>query len=137
MEIVLVIKHFRTYLLRKPFIVQIDHSALQLLKQFRKKITSLTRWSLQLQPNTLQCNTKKDKTLLTQVPFLGSAVLSDRKGWSKFKRLPQLIPLLRRSRSYELNIVCLFSIGQHVCPTTMVVFVRISKLKDFCVQEKK
>ena len=42
LAIVLAIKHFRAYLLGKPFIVQTDHKPLQWLQQFRERNARLT-----------------------------------------------------------------------------------------------
>ena len=50
LAIVLAVKHFRAYLVGRPFIIQTDHRALQWLQYFREKNARLTRWSLILQP---------------------------------------------------------------------------------------
>ena len=61
LAIVLAIKHFRPYLLGRPFLVQTDHRALRWLHQFREKNARLTRWSLLLQPYTFTVQHRKGR----------------------------------------------------------------------------
>ena len=41
---------FRVYLLRRPFIIQTDHRALEWLDRLRENNAKLSRWSIALQP---------------------------------------------------------------------------------------
>ena len=61
LAIVLGIKAFATYLVRKPFILQTDHRALTWLWTFQDKNMRLTRWSLALQPYTFEIQHRKGR----------------------------------------------------------------------------
>ena len=52
LAIKLAIQAFRVYLLRRPFIIQTDHRALEWLDCVKENNGRLTRWSLLLQPYT-------------------------------------------------------------------------------------
>ena len=61
LAIILAVKHFKAYLLGRPFMIQTDHRALRWLHQFREKNSRLTRWSLILQPYTFVVEHKKGR----------------------------------------------------------------------------
>ena len=61
LAIVLGIKAFATYLVRKPFIPQTDHRALTWLRTLQDKNMRLTRWSLALQPYTFEIQHQKGR----------------------------------------------------------------------------
>ena len=61
LAIVLAIKHFRAYLLGKPFIVESNHRALQWFQHFRERNARLTQWSLQLQPYSFTVQHRKGR----------------------------------------------------------------------------
>ena len=61
LAIVLAVRHFRAYLLGRPFVIQTDHRALQWLHQFKEKNARLTRWSLVLQPYSFTIQHRKGK----------------------------------------------------------------------------
>uniref|UniRef100_A0A1X7T9B5 Reverse transcriptase RNase H-like domain-containing protein n=1 Tax=Amphimedon queenslandica TaxID=400682 RepID=A0A1X7T9B5_AMPQE len=61
LAIILAVKHFKAYLLGRPFVIQTDHRALKWLHQFREKNSRLTRWSLILQPYTFVVEHKKGR----------------------------------------------------------------------------
>ena len=61
LAVVLRIKAFETYLLRKPFVIQTDHWALQWLQRFKDKKARLTHWTLALQPYTFTVTHRKGR----------------------------------------------------------------------------
>ena len=52
---------FAVYLIRKPFVVQTDHRALQWLTMFKEGNSRLMRWSLALQPYQFTIEHRKGK----------------------------------------------------------------------------
>lgn len=61
LAIVLGVKHFKAYLLGRPFVIQTDHRALQWLHRFKEKNARLTRWSLILQPYNVTVHHRKGR----------------------------------------------------------------------------
>lgn len=84
-SIVLAVKHFRAYLLRRPFVVQTDHWTLQWLHQFKEKNAKLTMWSLTLQPYNFTVQHKKDWVILMLMHY-PEWIVSCREGGRKCER---------------------------------------------------
>ena len=99
LEVVLVVKHFKPYLLGRTFIIQTDHQAFEWLHQFKEKNTRLTHWSLLLHQYNFtikhrkgQANTNTDA--LSRLDVTSTSCLHAREGGRKCEGLTWACPYL-------------------------------------------